>query len=87
MGLNFIQIKQDYLDALSIGSDTVQDTDNPADPALIRDQQAEALANIFIKHYTSGTIIVPAGIAVATAGSAAAQTGATTAPSAPATIS
>ena len=86
MALNLAEIKKDYLDALSIGSDAVQDTDNPVDPAQIREQQAEALANLFVKHYTSGTIIVQAGIPVSTAGSASAQTGATTAPSAPATI-
>ena len=47
---------------------------------------AEELATAIDSYVTSMTIIVPAGIAVATAGSPAAQTGASTAPSPPGII-
>ena len=80
-------LEQAILDALTLGSDAAQDTDNPVDAEQIRADQAAALATAIDDYIKSATITVPAGIPVATAGSAAAQTGATTGPSGPATIS
>lgn len=41
---------------------------------------ADGLANLIDTFVKSGTVTVPAGVAVSTTGTAAAQTGATTAP-------
>ena len=50
------------------------------DPNASIDYFAEQLSLIIVNAIKAGTVTVPAGIPVATAGTAVAQTGATTAP-------